>query len=63
MSSVKEYDFSGKKAIVRVDFNVPLDESFNVSDDTRIKAAVPTIKTILENFTSARGLYLFFLFR
>jgi len=49
MSSVKEYDFSGKKAIVRVDFNVPLDESFNVSDDTRIKAAVPTIKTILES--------------
>lgn len=53
MSSVKEYDFSGKKAIVRVDFNVPLDESFNVSDDTRIKAAVPTIKTILENGGSA----------
>ena len=53
MSSVKEYDFSGKKAIVRVDFNVPLDENFNVSDDTRIKAAVPTIKTILENGGSA----------
>ncbi len=53
MSSVKEYDFSGKKAIVRVDFNVPLDEAFNVSDDTRIRAAVPTIKTILENGGSA----------
>ena len=53
MSSVKEYDFSGKKAIVRVDFNVPLDEDFNVSDDTRIKAAVPTIKTILEKGGSA----------
>ena len=53
MSSVEEYDFSGKKAIVRVDFNVPLDDDFNVNDDTRIKAAVPTIKTILESGGSA----------
>lgn len=53
MSSVKEYDFSGKKAIVRVDFNVPLDEDFNISDDTRIRAAVPTIKTILDKGGSA----------
>ena len=53
MSSVKEYDFSGKKAIVRVDFNVPLDDDLNVSDDTRIRAAVSTIKTILEKGGSA----------
>jgi phosphoglycerate kinase len=53
MSSVNKYDFSGKKAIVRVDFNVPLDENLNISDDTRIRAAVPTIKTILDKGGSA----------
>lgn len=49
-STVKNVDslnFSGKKALIRVDFNVPLDESFQVTDDTRIQAAVPTIKKIL----------------
>lgn len=53
MKTVKDYNFSGKKAIVRVDFNVPLDDDFNITDDTRIRAAVPTIKTIIENGGSA----------
>lgn len=53
MKTVKDYDFKGKKAIVRVDFNVPLDEKFNITDDTRIRAAVPTIKTIIEGGGSA----------
>ena len=42
-----EYDFSGKKALIRVDFNVPLDEQLQITDDTRIRAAVPTIQKIL----------------
>ena len=53
MKTVKDYNFSGKKAIVRVDFNVPLDEDFNITDDTRIRAAVPTIKAIIEGGGSA----------
>ena len=46
--SIDTYDFSGKKALVRVDFNVPLNEKFEITDDTRIRAAVPTLKKILE---------------
>ncbi len=53
MKTVKDYNFSGKKAIVRVDFNVPLDKDLNITDETRIKAAIPTIKTILEGGGSA----------
>ncbi|RYF94359.1 MAG: phosphoglycerate kinase, partial [Chitinophagaceae bacterium] len=48
MSKFSDYDFSGKKALVRVDFNVPLDDKFTITDDTRMTAAIPTIKKILE---------------
>ncbi|MBR0298464.1 MAG: phosphoglycerate kinase [Bacteroidales bacterium] len=44
---IDSYDFTGKKAIVRVDFNVPLDENFNITDDTRICRAMPTLKKVL----------------
>ena len=44
---IDTYDFTGKKAIVRVDFNVPLDENLNITDDTRIRAAMPTLKKVL----------------
>lgn len=48
MPDINTFDFSGKKALVRVDFNVPLDEELNVTDDTRIRAALPTIRQIIE---------------
>ncbi len=48
MKKIETYDFSGKKAIVRVDFNVPLNEQFEITDDTRIQAAIPTLKKVLE---------------
>ena len=44
---IDSYDFKGKKAIVRVDFNVPLNENFEITDDTRIRAALPTLKKVL----------------
>lgn len=44
---IEEYKFAGKKAIVRVDFNVPLDENGKITDDTRIRGALPTLKKIL----------------
>ncbi len=47
MNSIDTYDFRGKRAIIRVDFNVPLDENFNVTDSTRIRAAIPTIEKVL----------------
>ncbi|MGN6400516.1 MAG: phosphoglycerate kinase [Flavisolibacter sp.] len=49
MSKFQDYNFSGKKALIRVDFNVPLDEHYNITDDTRMRAAVPTIKKILND--------------
>ena len=45
--TIDQFNFAGKKAIVRVDFNVPLDENGNVTDDTRIRGAVPTLKKVL----------------
>ena len=45
--TIDQFNFAGKKAIVRVDFNVPLDENGNVTDETRIKGAVPTLKKVL----------------
>lgn len=47
--TIEQYNFAGKKAIVRVDFNVPLDENGKITDDTRIRGALPTLKKILAN--------------
>jgi phosphoglycerate kinase len=47
MQTIDTYNFKGKKALIRVDFNVPLNENFVITDDTRIRAAIPTIKKII----------------
>ena len=49
MTTIDNYNFNGKKAIVRVDFNVPLDENGHITDDTRIRGALPTLKKILND--------------
>ena len=49
MTTIDNYNFNGKKAIVRVDFNVPLDENGHITDDTRIRGARPTLKKILND--------------
>jgi phosphoglycerate kinase len=48
MQTIHNYDFSGKKALIRVDFNVPLNEKFEITDDNRMRAALPTIKKVLD---------------
>lgn len=53
MKTIDDFNFEGKKALIRVDFNVPLDSSFNVTDTSRIEAAKPTIVKILEDGGSA----------
>jgi phosphoglycerate kinase len=49
MQTVSNFNFAGKKALVRVDFNVPLNERFEITDDTRIKATIPTIQKIIHD--------------
>src|ERR1700739_1675441 len=53
MSKFSSYNFKGQKALVRVDFNVPLDDQFNITDDNRMTATIPTIKKILADGGSA----------
>lgn len=49
MKTINDINFKGKRALVRVDFNVPMDKNFNVTDDNRIRATIPTLKKILED--------------
>src|SRR5205085_2293620 len=48
MKTINDINFKGKRALIRVDFNVPLDKSFKVTDDNRIRATIPTLKKILD---------------
>lgn len=49
MKNIEQINFEGKRVIVRVDFNVPLDENFNITDDTRIRAAMPTVNKVIND--------------
>ena len=49
LKTVENFNFSGKRALIRVDFNVPLDKQLNITDDSRIKGALPTIQKILKD--------------
>src|SRR6478735_3203307 len=49
MKTIDDINFKGKRALIRVDFNVPLDKSFNVTDDNRIRATITTLKKILSD--------------
>jgi phosphoglycerate kinase len=49
MSSFQQHNFSGEKALIRVDFNVPLNDKFDITDDNRMRAAIPTVKKILND--------------
>ena len=53
MQTIDNYNFNGKRAIIRVDFNVPLNDQLQITDDTRIRAAIPTIKKVLAGGGSA----------
>jgi phosphoglycerate kinase len=49
MKTIQDFNFSGKRALIRVDFNVPLDKNGNVTDDNRIRSTIPTLKKILKD--------------
>lgn len=49
MVNIDQVNFNGKRVVVRVDFNVPLDENFNITDDTRMRAAMPTLRKVLDD--------------